>query len=56
MSHKTSLSYRSSPPCAWIEPRPHQDASARYRKHGPVRGMDDKEPWWRRLLRCEASR
>jgi hypothetical protein len=29
-------------PCAWVEPRPHSDASLRFRKHGPIRPM--REP------------
>jgi hypothetical protein len=45
----TSLSYRSSRACQWNEPRPHQDASARYRKHGPLQPM--QEPgFWSRLF------
>lgn len=56
MSHRTSLSYRSSPPCRYTHPRPFQDASARLRTHGPVRGMDDEPSWWRRLFRAEGRR
>lgn len=28
------------PPCAWVSPRPSQDASARYRKFGPIQPME----------------
>ena len=33
--------YRSSKPDAWTCPRPVQDASMRYRTHGPVRPMQE---------------
>lgn len=37
----SSLSFRSSRPDAWIQPRPHQDASLRYMKHGPIQPMEE---------------
>jgi hypothetical protein len=37
----SSLSYRSSRPDGWIQPRPHQDASLRYMKHGPIQPMHE---------------
>ena len=37
----SSFSYRSSRPDAWIHPRPHQDASLRYMKHGPIQPMEE---------------
>ena len=36
----SSLPYKSSKPDQWTLPRPHQDASLRYRTHGPIRPMD----------------
>ncbi len=35
----SSLSYRSSRPDGWVQPRPHQDSSLRYMKHGPIQPM-----------------
>jgi hypothetical protein len=37
----SSLSFRSSRPDGWIHPRPHQDASLRYMKHGPIQPMEE---------------
>ena len=37
----SSLSYRSSRPDGWIQPRPHQDASLRYMKYGPIQPMEE---------------
>jgi hypothetical protein len=37
----SSLSYRSSSPDRWVRPRPHQDASLRYMKYGPVQPMEE---------------
>lgn len=36
----SSLSYRSSRPDVWVQPRPHQDASLRFMKHGPIQPME----------------
>jgi hypothetical protein len=35
-----TLQYRSSKPDAWTMPRPYQDASLRYLKHGPIQPME----------------
>jgi len=37
----SSLSYHSSRPDPWVYPRPHQDASLRFRKHGPIQPMEE---------------
>jgi hypothetical protein len=37
----SSLSYRSSRPDGWVQPRPHQDASLRYMKYGPIQPMEE---------------
>jgi hypothetical protein len=37
----SSLSYHSSSPDRWVQPRPHQDASLRYMKHGPIQPMEE---------------
>lgn len=38
-------------PCAWTLPRAHQDASARYRKHGPIVPMEEpRDSVWRRIF------
>lgn len=47
----SSLQYRSSKPDAWIMPRPHQDASLRFRTHGPILPMETDAGFWRRLFR-----
>jgi hypothetical protein len=36
----SGLQYRSSRPDRWTMPRPHQDASLRYIKHGAVQPME----------------
>lgn len=36
----SALSYRSSRPDQWAQPRPFSDASQRYIKHGPVLPLD----------------
>ncbi|ALE17476.1 hypothetical protein AMC99_02197 [Altererythrobacter epoxidivorans] len=36
----SSLSYRSSRPDGWVQPRPHVDASLRRMKHGPIQPME----------------
>ncbi|MGB7407248.1 MAG: hypothetical protein WA908_01975 [Pontixanthobacter sp.] len=36
----SSLSYRSSRPDPWVQPRPFTDASARFAKHGAILPMD----------------
>jgi hypothetical protein len=38
----THLSFHSSKPDNWVLPRPHSNASLRYRKHGPIQPM--KQP------------
>ena len=37
----SSLSFHSSSPDRWVQPRPHQDASLRYMKHGPIQPMEE---------------
>lgn len=37
----SGLSFRSSRPDAWVQPRPHSDASMRYQIHGPIRPMEE---------------
>ncbi|MDN3646265.1 hypothetical protein QWY75_08635 [Pontixanthobacter aestiaquae] len=37
----SALSYRSSRPDQWAQPRPHSDASQRYQKHGAILPMDE---------------
>lgn len=37
----SSLSYRSSRPDGWTQPRPYSDASLRYMTHGPVQPMEE---------------
>jgi hypothetical protein len=47
----TSHLIHRDPPCHWIQPRAYQDASARYRKHGPIQPMEyPREPIWRRIF------
>jgi hypothetical protein len=36
-----SLSYRSSKPDGWVMPRPYNDPSMRYMKHGPIQPMEE---------------
>jgi hypothetical protein len=40
----SGLSFRSSRPDSWVQPRPHTDASTRFLRHGPIRPME--EPGW----------
>jgi hypothetical protein len=37
----SGLSFRSSRPDAWVQPRPFHDASTRMRMHGPIRPMEE---------------
>ena len=37
-----SLQFRSSRPDAWVMPRPYQDASLRFRTHGPILPMEEE--------------
>ena len=37
----SSLTYRSSTPDRWVQPRPYSDASLRYMKHGAILPMDE---------------
>jgi len=37
----SSLSYHSSRPDGWVQPRPHQDASLRYMKYGKIQPMEE---------------
>jgi hypothetical protein len=37
----SSLSYRSSRPDGWVQPRAHRDPSIRYMTHGPVLPMEE---------------
>ena len=37
----SGLSFRSSRPDSWVQPRPFSDASQRYRMHGPIRPMEE---------------
>lgn len=37
----SGLSYRSSRPDPWVQPRPFSDASARFHKFGPIRPMEE---------------
>ena len=39
----SNLSYRSSRPDGWTMPRPYQDASLRYLRHGPIQPMEEPE-------------
>lgn len=41
--------YHSSKPDKWTEPRPYQDASLRYRTHGPLQPLHEPS-WWERLF------
>lgn len=38
----SGLNYRSSRPDQWTMPRPFQDASLRYLKHGPIQPMEQR--------------
>ncbi len=37
----SALSFRSSRPDSWVQPRPYRDASLRYQAHGPILPMDE---------------
>ena len=37
----SSFTYRSSRPDGWIQPRPHQDPTLRYMKHGRILPMEE---------------
>ena len=37
----SGLSFRSSRPDSWVQPRPYRDASMRYQMHGPIRPMEE---------------
>ena len=37
----TSFTYRSSRPDGWIQPRPHQDPTLRYMRHGRILPMEE---------------
>jgi len=37
----SGLSYRSSRPDSWVQPRPFSDASRRYQIFGPIRPMEE---------------
>ncbi|MGZ3197839.1 MAG: hypothetical protein ACXU60_12170 [Croceibacterium sp.] len=37
----SSLSFRSSTPDRWVQPRPHHDVSLLYMKHGPIQPMEE---------------
>ncbi|WP_347304062.1 hypothetical protein V5740_05465 [Croceibacterium sp. TMG7-5b_MA50] len=47
----SSLSFRSSQPDRWTMPRPHQDASTRYRIYGPILPMEERPGFLARFLR-----
>lgn len=44
-----SLSFRSSRPDSWTQPRPHSDASMRRHIHGPIQPMTPLTLWERIL-------
>lgn len=53
MTHGTAASITSSRPDAWTHPRPHTDASQRYRTYGAIQPMeydDTGSPVLRRWL------
>ncbi len=37
----SGLSFRSSRPDRWVQPRSHSDASMRHQIHGPIRPMEE---------------
>jgi hypothetical protein len=37
----SGLSFRSSRPDRWVQPRPYSDASQRYQIFGPIRPMEE---------------
>ena len=46
----SSLSYRSSSPDHWVQPRPYKDASLRLMANGPVQPMEDNSSFFNRLF------
>ena len=46
----SSLTFRSSRPDAWVQPRPYRDASQRYMQHGPILPMDNEPGFFARLF------
>ena len=36
----SNLTFRTSRPDAWTQPRPYSDASTRLRMHGPIQPME----------------
>lgn len=45
----SSFTYRSSRPDRWTMPRPYQDASLRFRTHGPIQPME-RQGFWARVF------
>lgn len=45
----SSFTYRSSRPDRWTMPRPYQDASLRFRTHGPIQPME-RPGFWSRVF------
>jgi hypothetical protein len=37
----SGLSFRTSRPDTWVQPRPHSDPSIRFRKYGAIRPMEE---------------
>lgn len=48
----SSYTFRSSRPDGWISPRPHQDASLRFMKHGRILPMEEPGLLARLFGRC----
>ena len=46
----SSLSFRSSRPDHWVQPRPYTDASLRFMAHGPVQPMEEESGFFSRLF------
>ena len=46
----SSLSFRSSRPDNWVQPRPYTDPSQRYMRHGPILPMDEEPGFFARLF------
>lgn len=40
----SSLSFHSSRPDRWVQPKPYSDSSLRYRMHGRILPMEDDQP------------
>ncbi len=40
----SSLSFHSSPPDRWVQPKPYSDSSLRYRTHGRILPMEEDRP------------